>query len=321
MKKGLILQGRDIELLKFLSQYKTITLDNTKYIFETKTYQEKRICKLVQENYIKRLPHREISLGRKGIKYFVETGTDIKEHCRSSNNLERLKIISDIAAFTTIDHNSSFIPSWTFKSKDTPTNDSRRYLGQLCFMREFYNVYSFYEGKNDKYITSISYDLKKQQSILNSIIFTTDLDKILYHKKKLGFNDSHLYVIEYNEFNKKIFRNYEKIKTCIFSDLSKEHKVEYTDFRHMDYLIDDKLYFKLILFWDINQIQYLHYFFEENPSLKTNYYLICFKEFEKYLQDFASNCKPIFIDKSTIEGYLDKDYIEYNGIKLDYPTY
>ena len=48
MKKGLILQGRDIELLKFLSQYKTITLDNTKYIFETKTYQEKRICKLVQ---------------------------------------------------------------------------------------------------------------------------------------------------------------------------------------------------------------------------------------------------------------------------------
>ena len=34
MKKGLILQERDIELLIFLSQYKTITLDNTKYIFE-----------------------------------------------------------------------------------------------------------------------------------------------------------------------------------------------------------------------------------------------------------------------------------------------
>lgn len=321
MKKGLILQERDKELLEFLSKYKTITLDNTKYIFETKTYQEKRICKLVQENYIKRLPHREISLGRRGVEYLIETGTEIKEHCRSSNNLERLKIISDIAAFTTIDHYSSFQPSWTFKSKDTPTNDSRRYLGLLTFMDAFYNVYSFYEGKNDKYITSIAYDLKKQHSILNSIIFTTDMDKILYHKKKLSFGDSHLYVIEYNEFNKKIFRNYEKIKTCIFSDLSKEHKVEYTDFRHMDYLIDKKLYFKLILFWDINQIRYLHYFFEENPTLRNNYYLICFREFEQYLQDFASNCKAIFIDKSTIEGYLDKDYIEYNGIKLDYPTY
>ena len=42
MEKGLVLQERDIELLEFLAEYKTITLDNTRYIYGTKTYQEKR---------------------------------------------------------------------------------------------------------------------------------------------------------------------------------------------------------------------------------------------------------------------------------------
>ena len=52
MEKRLVLQERDIELLEFLAEYKTITLDNTRYIYGIKTYQEKRICHLVKENYL-----------------------------------------------------------------------------------------------------------------------------------------------------------------------------------------------------------------------------------------------------------------------------
>lgn len=52
MEKGLVLQERDVELLEFLAEYKTITLDNTRYIYGTKTYQEKRICHLVKEKYL-----------------------------------------------------------------------------------------------------------------------------------------------------------------------------------------------------------------------------------------------------------------------------
>ena len=47
---------------------------------------------------------------------------------------------------------------------------------------------------------------------------------------------------------------------------------------------------------------------------------ICFQEDEKYLKDFIKNCNTIIIDKSTIEEYLEKDYIEANGIKFDCPT-
>lgn len=88
MEKRLVLQERDIELLEFLAEYlaeyKTITLDNTRYIYGTKTYQEKRICHLVKENYLTRLQHREIALGRKGKDFFDWSW------CRNPNDIDRI---------------------------------------------------------------------------------------------------------------------------------------------------------------------------------------------------------------------------------------
>ena len=162
MKKGLILQERDVELLEFLAEYKTITLDNTKYIYGTKTY---------------------------GKDFLNEIGTNIKVHCRNPNNIERLKVISDIASFTNFSNTMSFIPSWYLKDKDCPTQDSRRYLGLLTFDHNFFTVYSVYGEKDEKYITSLYYDLKKEREFYNSIIFANDIEKILYYKKNFGFND------------------------------------------------------------------------------------------------------------------------------------
>lgn len=187
MKRGVILQERDIELLKFLAEYKTITLDNARYIYGTKTYQEKRICRLVKDGYVVRLKHREITLGKNGRIFLDELGVKIKEHCRNSNNLERLKVISDIAAFTRFNNYNCFIASWNLKSRDNHTTDSRRYLGILTFDRDVYNIYAVYGNKNDKYITSIYYDLKKEKEIPYSIIFTNDIDKILYDKRRILF--------------------------------------------------------------------------------------------------------------------------------------
>ena len=185
MKKGIVLQERDVELLEFLARYKTIALDNTKYIYGTKTYQEKRICHLVKGKYLTRLKHREIALGRNGKDFLYEIGTDIKEHCRTSNNLERLNVISDIASFTSFSNTMNFIPSWNLKDKNSPTQDSRRYLGLLTFDKDFYTIYAVYRDKSDKYITSIYYDLKKELEFPNSIIFANDIEKIWYYKKRI----------------------------------------------------------------------------------------------------------------------------------------
>ena len=94
------------------------------------------------------------------------------------------------------------------------------------------------------------------------------------------------------------------------NDLSKRHTVEYTNFGHMDFLVDNELYLKIMLFLDLNQIHYISNFINLNSGYKDKIYLICFSEHEKYLTDLIKNVHTIIIDKSTIEKYLEKDYIE-----------
>lgn len=72
VRDGIRLQNRDIELLIFLGRYRIISLDNTRYIYGTVTYHEKRIVNLVKHNYIRRLKHRYITLGTKGKEYLLE---------------------------------------------------------------------------------------------------------------------------------------------------------------------------------------------------------------------------------------------------------
>lgn len=307
MNSGLVLQGRDMELLAFLAEYKTITLDNAKYIYGTKTYQEKRICRLVKANYITRLKHREISLGKKGKEFLNEIGIEIKNHCRNQNNIERLKVISDIAAFTKFSDSMIFIPSWHLKDEYRPTTHSRRYIGMQIFDENYYNVYSIYGEKSDKYITSIYYDIKKERETYNTIIYTNNIEKILYHKKRFSFSSSHLYLIKYNEFNKKIIRNYDKIRTCMFAYLSKRHEIEYTDFHYMDFFVDNEVYLKIMLFLDLNHLYGLYYFLDINPSYKDKMYLVCFKEDVKYIKHIIKNCNTLIIEKEMVEDFIQKD--------------
>lgn len=112
---------------------------------------------------------------------------------------------------------------------------------------------------------------------------------------------------------------YDKIRTCIVNDLFQIHNVEYTDFRHMDFLVNNNLYLKIMLFLDINPIDYLSNFIDVNSRYQDKMYFICFSEDEKYLKSLIKNCHTI-IDKSTVEEYLQKDYIEINGMKMDCVT-
>lgn len=139
MRDGVRLQNRDIELLIFLGKHKIISLDNTRYIYETVTYQEKRIVNLVKHNYIRRLKHRYITLGTKGKEYLLENGFEVRNHCRNENNIERLNVISDIASCL-IQDNFNFIPSWNMKKEDELTTHSRRYTGKLEYNNHEDNV-------------------------------------------------------------------------------------------------------------------------------------------------------------------------------------
>lgn len=146
------------------------------------------------------------------------------------------------------------------------------------------------------------------------------LIKFYIIKDGFDFSLQHSYLIPYNEFYKKLMRNYEKINFCLFADLSKRHKVEYTDFDYMDFLVDNEMYLKVMLFLDINHIAILKNFLEIHPIYKEKVYFICFEENTQRLKNCIGNCNIIVIDESTIDEFLEKDYVEFNNEKLDFPT-
>ena len=201
MRNGMTLQNRDIELLIFLGKYKIISLDNARYIYETKTYQEKRIVLLTKHNYVRRLKHKYITLGSKGKEYLNENGFEVRSHCRNENNIERLNVISDIASCF-IQDNLDFTPSWNMKKEDEPTTYSRRYIGNLDYNEENFLVYAIYEGKDDKYVKSIYYDIRKENGYANAMIFTNNIEKIVLHEKGFYFGNKYTILIPYNEYGK-----------------------------------------------------------------------------------------------------------------------
>jgi len=106
----------------------------------------------------------------------------------------------------------------------------------------------------------------------------------------------------------------------MFYDLCKRHEVETTDKWYMDFLVDNELYVKIVFFIDIYELGYLSGLIRENQKFKDTMHFVCFPEDEKYLEYLIPDCQIITFERSTIEEYLEKDYIEYNGYKIECPS-
>lgn len=309
MLRKIILQNRDIELLIFLGKYKIISLDNTKYIYETKTYQEKRIVNLVKHNYIKRLKHRYITLGIRGKEYLIENGFEIRNHCRNESNIERLLVISDIAS-SLIHDNLNFVPSWNLKKEDEPTTHSRRYIGKLEYMeKENYLVYAIYDGKNDKYVKSIYYDIEKEHGDTHSIIFTNDINKIIFNEKGFYFGNAHTILIPYNDYGKFLLRNNYEIRHSIYLRLKELYGGQLTNFKFADLKINDNNYIVIMPLINMEKLARLYCYFDAN---KDNYKNICIfglSEYEDTIKKFIPQCSYKGLSREKIENLLD-EYLE-----------
>lgn len=304
MEKNIRLQKRDIELLIFLGRYKIMSLDNTKNIYGTITYQEKRVVALVKNKYIKRLKHRYIILGTKGKEYLRENGYEIKEHCRNKNNIERLKVISDIACCFMMEDNE-FIPSWEMKNRNEPTSDSRRYIGKLIQYEIEYLVYAIYGDKNDKYITLIYYDIRKEDSNrMNIMIFTNNIEKILNNKKSFVFSGDSTVIIPYNEYGKYLLRNNHKIRKGMYIRLTKLYGAELTDFKYADLKIDDNKYITIMPLINMQKIGPLYSLLGENKMIKV--YILGTEENKEIITKFLDICDYKSLSREKIQTIAEE---------------
>ena len=310
MRSRMTLQNRDIELLIFLGKYKIISLDNARYIYETKTYQEKRIVLLAKHDYVRRLKHRYITLGSKGKEYLLESGFEVRNHCRNENNMERLNVISDIASCL-IQDNLIFTPSWNMKKEDEPTTYSRRYIGNLDYNEENFLVYAVYEGKDDKYLKSIYYDIKKENGYANAMIFTNNIEKIVLHEKGFYFGNQYTILIPYDEYGKFLMRNNYAIRHSIYLRIKEMYDVELSDFRLADLKIDDDNYIVIMPLINMEILARLHYYFNENDNYK-NIYIFGLEEYESIIKQYLPKCEYKSLSKRKINELLVK-YRESGG--------
>lgn len=311
MRDGIRLQNRDIELLMFLGKYKIISLDNTRYIYDTVTYQEKRIVNLVKHNYIRRLKHRYVTLGTKGKEYLLENGFEIRNHCRNENNVERLLVISDIAS-SLIQDNLNFVPSWNMKKEDEPTTHSRRYIGKLEYneVNEFL-VYAIYDGKDDKYIKSIYYDIRKENGYTDSMIFTNDINKIVLHEKGFYFGNNNTILVPYNEYGKFLIRNNYEIRHSIYLRIKEMYAVELSDIEFADLKIDDDNYVVIMPLINMETLARLYCYFDVNENYK-NIYIFGLEEYENAIRTFLPKCEYKSLSREKLNELLLK-YREVGG--------
>lgn len=305
MEKGIILQERDIELLIFLGKYKIMSLDNTRYIYGTVTYQEKRIVALIKYSYIKRLKHRYITLGVKGKEYLLKNDFEVRNHCRNENNIERLNVISDIASCL-IQDNLNFTPSWNMKKEDEPTTHSGRYIGKLDYNgREKFLVYAIYDGKDDKYVKSIYYDIRKENEYTDIMIFTNDISKIVLHKDGFYFGKDNTVLVPYSEYGKYLLRNNYEIRKSIYLRLKEVYRVKLTDFKYADLELDENNYIVMMPLINMEKLARLYYYFDIIGNHK-NIHIFGLEEYENTIKTFIPKCNYKSMSREKIEELLEE---------------
>lgn len=167
------------------------------------------------------------------------------------------------------------------KKEDEPTTHSRRYIGKLEYNNqdEFF-VYAIYDGKDDKYVKSIYYDIRKENGYANAMIFTNDIEKIVLHEKRFYFGNKYTVLVPYDEYGKFLVRNNYKIRNSIYLRLKELYKVELTDFKFADLKLNDDNYIVIMPLINMEKLVRLHYHFKENRNCK-NIHIFGLKEYEK----------------------------------------
>ena len=110
------LKNEDIEVLKFLSKFKMLKVEDASLIYKTKRYYRQRINKLIELKYIKKYKSY-IIIDKNGRKLLGKVGSSYIKNMDNEAYMDRLKQISSIATIT-IDSEIDFIPSWDIKEKN-----------------------------------------------------------------------------------------------------------------------------------------------------------------------------------------------------------
>ena len=298
------LSYEDMKILKFLSEYKMLKVEDARLIYKTKRYYRQRVNRLINNEYVKRYKSY-IIIDKKGREILGKVGSLYIKNIKNESYMERLKYIASIATIT-IDSNVKFIPSWQIKEKDKFTETARRYIGKIIIKSKEYLVYFISAKKEHIYIKQILFDVKKSINNNDIIIFVDDLNVICkkYYNLSLGKNNT--YIILNNESNKIIFKNYNTIDIHELVERIYNQEILISDWDKADYLLEDNTYIVVMPFINTEKIENINWYYNENTDSIKKVKILTLKENEEKIKEIISNkCEVTSFDKNLLGGICE----------------
>lgn len=289
------------ELVKFIARYQYLKISDANKFFTSKKYYRNRIKSLIDKNILRRIKWNLV-LGDFGIEYVKQLNCEYNKLNRNKKYMERLLRISNFASYYHNCKTIDFTPSFSIKNKECFTITGRRFIGTLYINGYRYLVYYISENNDEKYITSVIYDIEREMNFGNIIVFVNDINRIHMEDFVTGHNSA--LVIEDNEENREKLKYLNRINW--YKVIKKYYKEDLvlSKYNFCDYTDDKSKYISYFQFVDVEKIWRIKSFLQENGNGKYKTATIfCCNDIENILRKELPNAIYIVID---MEEHIEK---------------
>lgn len=291
----------EVELIKFISKYQYLKIKDVKYFFSTQKYYRERIRNLVNKKYLRKIKLNLI-LDELGIEYVKTFGFEYNVINRNAKYNERLLRISNIGAFYHNCKTIKFIASFEIKDKHVFTTTGRRFIGIFDINGIEYLTYQIANAKihDNDYISSVMYDIQKEQQYRNIIILVDDIKRINFDNFSFGMNQ--VLIIEDTIENREKLKYMNSINWHNLIQKYYKGKANLAEYRFCDYTDYKHKFISTFYFLDTEKITRIKYFLRENKNKNAD--IICDAKLENELKKELPTAHYIVAD---LEEYIDKE--------------
>lgn len=294
----------EISLIKFIAKYQYLNTKDVPYFFSAKRYCRDRIKNLINKKLVRK-SKQYLVLDKFGIEYCKLFNFEYNTLNTNQKYKQRLLRLSNIAAFYNNCPTVKFTPSFDLKDKDVFTLIARKYIGIFDINGIEYLAYQISDVHDDRYISSIIYDIQKERIYKNIIILTNNLSRI--NLQNFAFGANQVLVIEDTEEARENLKylnslNWEKAISTYF-----KNDIRLSEYNFCDYTNHKDKYISTFYFIDTEKINRLKCFLRENKN--RNVIIICNKDIESNLRKELPNAHYISID---LKEYIDKERTYYD---------
>lgn len=294
----------EISLIKFLAKYQYLHVNDSKHFFSTKRYYRNRVNNLISKRFIKKSKFK-LFLDELGIEYAKLFQFEYNKRSKNYRYQERLLYLSSLGAFYHNCNTVTFIPSFSMKDKQSLTTTARRFIGILEINGYDYLTYHISKNHDNRYITSVIYDIQKEKKYKNIIILVDDITRINMTEFAFGMNN--VLIIEDNEQNREKLKYLNSINWSKLLQNNLKNKVVLAEYNFCDYTDHKSKYVSTFYFFNAEKINRIKCFLRENKNKNAD--IVCSSEIKDGLQKELPTANYVVVD---LEEYIDKELNVYD---------